>query len=40
MSWGPMLVFIGIWIFFMRQMQGGGKGGAFSFGKSKRAHAG
>jgi cell division protease FtsH len=35
MSWGPMLVFIGIWIFFMRQMQGGGKGGAFSFGKSK-----
>ena len=34
-SWGPMLLLIGVWIFFMRQMQGGGKGGAFSFGKSK-----
>ncbi len=34
-SWGPMLLFIGVWIYFMRQMQGGGKGGAFSFGKSK-----
>ena len=31
----PMLLLIGVWIFFMRQMQGGGKGGAFSFGKSK-----
>ena len=30
-----MLILIGVWIFFMRQMQGGGKGGAFSFGKSK-----
>ncbi len=30
-----MLLLIGVWIFFMRQMQGGGKGGAFSFGKSK-----
>ncbi|PAT38536.1 ATP-dependent zinc metalloprotease FtsH [Vandammella animalimorsus] len=34
-SWGPMLILIGVWIYFMRQMQGGGKGGAFSFGKSK-----
>ncbi len=34
-SWGPMLLLIGVWIYFMRQMQGGGKGGAFSFGKSK-----
>src|SRR3546814_5069459 len=31
----PMLLLIGVWIFFMRQMQGGGKGGAFSFGKSR-----
>jgi cell division protease FtsH len=34
-SWGPILLLIGVWIYFMRQMQGGGKGGAFSFGKSK-----
>ncbi len=34
-SYGPMLLLIAVWIFFMRQMQGGGKGGAFSFGKSK-----
>jgi cell division protease FtsH len=34
-SWFPMLLLIGVWVFFMRQMQGGGKGGAFSFGKSK-----
>ncbi len=34
-NWFPMLLLIGVWIFFMRQMQGGGKGGAFSFGKSK-----
>ena len=34
-SWGPMLLLIGVWIYFMRQMQGGGKGGEFSFGKSK-----
>ena len=34
-SWGPMLLLIGVWIYFMRQMQGGGRGGAFSFGKSK-----
>src|SRR3989338_2399554 len=34
-SWFPMIFLIGVWIFFMRQMQGGGKGGAFSFGKSR-----
>ena len=35
-SWFPMLLLIGVWIFFMRQMQGGGTGrGAMSFGKSK-----
>ncbi|MGM0656213.1 MAG: ATP-dependent zinc metalloprotease FtsH [Thermodesulfobacteriota bacterium] len=35
-SWLPMIVLIGVWIFFMRQMQGGGGGGkAMSFGKSK-----
>ena len=35
-SWFPMLLLIGVWIFFMRQMQGGGSGrGAMSFGKSK-----
>lgn len=35
-SWFPMLLLIGVWIFFMRQMQGGSKGGGlFSFGKSK-----
>jgi cell division protease FtsH len=34
-SFGPILLLIGAWIFMMRQMQGGGKGGAFSFGKSK-----
>src|SRR3979409_2058427 len=33
--WFPMLLLIGVWIFFMRQMQGGGRGGAFSFGKSR-----
>ncbi len=31
----PMLLFIGVWIFFMRQMQGGSKGNPMSFGKSK-----
>jgi cell division protease FtsH len=35
LSWGPMLLLIGVWVYFMRQMQGGGKGGAFSFGKSR-----
>ena len=34
LNWLPMLLFIGIWIFFMRQMQGG-RGGALGFGKSK-----
>jgi cell division protease FtsH len=34
-SWFPMLLLIGVWVFFMRNMQGGGKGGAMSFGKSK-----
>ncbi len=36
-SWFPMLLLIGVWIFFMRQMQGGGggRGGAMSFGRSR-----
>ncbi|AWL11519.1 ATP-dependent zinc metalloprotease FtsH [Saliniradius amylolyticus] len=34
-SWFPMLLLIAVWIFFMRQMQGGGGRGAMSFGKSK-----
>src|SRR5690554_1828916 len=35
-SWFPFLLLIGVWIFFMRQMQGGGGGrGAMSFGKSR-----
>jgi cell division protease FtsH len=35
-NWFPIILFIGVWIFFMRQMQGGAGGkGAFSFGKSK-----
>ena len=36
-SWFPMLLLIGVWVFFMRQMQGGGGGGrgAMSFGRSK-----
>ncbi|MBZ2279029.1 ATP-dependent zinc metalloprotease FtsH, partial [Buchnera aphidicola] len=34
-SWFPMLLLIGVWIFFMRQMQFGGGKGAMSFGKSK-----
>lgn len=33
--WLPFLVLIGIWIFFMNRMQGGGKGGAMGFGKSR-----
>ena len=32
-SWGPILLLIGRWIYFMRQMQGGGEGGAVSFGR-------
>ncbi|MES2535908.1 MAG: ATP-dependent zinc metalloprotease FtsH [Pseudomonadota bacterium] len=34
-SWFPMLLMIGVWIFFMRKSQGGGKGGLLSMGKSK-----
>ena len=34
LSWFPMLLLIGVWIFFMKQMQGG-RGGAMGFGKSK-----
>ncbi len=35
MMWLPVLVLIGVWIFFMNRMQGGGRGGAMGFGKSK-----
>jgi len=35
MVWLPVLVLIGVWIFFMNRMQGGGRGGAMGFGKSK-----
>jgi cell division protease FtsH len=31
----PILLLIGVWVYFMRQMQGGGRGGAMSFGRSK-----
>ncbi len=34
-SWFPMVLLVGVWIFFIRQMQGGGGKGAMSFGKSK-----
>ncbi|AEY01207.1 ATP-dependent metallopeptidase HflB [Oceanimonas sp. GK1] len=34
-SWFPMLLLIGVWVFFMRQMQGGGGKGAMTFGKSR-----
>jgi len=35
-SWGPMLLLIGVWVYFMRQMQGGGRGGGiFNFGRSR-----
>lgn len=34
-SWMPMIILIAVWIFFMRQMQGGSKGNPLSFGKSK-----
>jgi cell division protease FtsH len=34
-NWFPMLLFIGVWIFFLRQMQGGGGRGAMSFGRSR-----
>ncbi len=33
--WVPFIVLIGVWVFFMNRMQGGGKGGAMGFGKSK-----
>ena len=33
--WMPFLILIGIWIFFMNRMQGGGRGGAMGFGKSR-----
>ncbi|MDD3029143.1 MAG: ATP-dependent zinc metalloprotease FtsH [Alphaproteobacteria bacterium] len=35
LSYAPFLLMIGIWIFFMRQMQGGGRGGAMGFGRSR-----
>jgi cell division protease FtsH len=38
-SWFPMLLLIGVWIFFMRQMQGGGRGGGFLVREIARAHA-
>ena len=34
-NWSPMLLLIGVWVFFMRQMQGGGGRGAMSFGRSR-----
>ncbi|MWN90969.1 ATP-dependent zinc metalloprotease FtsH [Gilliamella sp. Pra-s65] len=34
-SWFPIILLIGFWLFMMRQMQGGGKGGPMSVGKSK-----
>lgn len=34
-SWFPMVLLVGVWVFFIRQMQGGGGKGAMSFGKSK-----
>lgn len=34
-SWLPFIVIIGVWFFFIRQMQGGGRGGAMGFGKSR-----
>ena len=34
-SWLPMIILIGVWIFFMRQMQSGGGGKALSFGKTE-----
>ncbi|USO08621.1 MAG: ATP-dependent metallopeptidase FtsH/Yme1/Tma family protein [Rhodospirillales bacterium] len=35
LSWFPMLLLIGVWVFFMRQMQGRGGGGVMGFGKSR-----
>lgn len=34
-NWFPMLLLIAVWVFFMRQVQGGGRGGALSFGRSR-----
>src|SRR5690606_27671425 len=34
-SWFPIILFIGVWMYFMRQMQGGGGRGALTFGKSR-----
>ena len=34
-NWFPMILLIGVWVFFMRQMQGGGGRGAMSFGRSR-----
>ncbi len=36
-SWGPMLLLIGVWIYFMRQMQGGGKGARSALASARRA---
>jgi cell division protease FtsH len=35
LGWFPVLLLVGVWVFFMRQMQGGGKGGAMGFGRSR-----
>ena len=35
LSWAPLLIIFAIWIFIIRQQTGGGKGGAFSFGRSR-----
>ena len=35
LSWFPVILLVGVWIYFMRQMQGGGKGGAMGFGRSR-----
>ena len=35
LSWAPFILLIGVWIFFMNRMQGGGRGGAMGFGKSR-----
>src|ERR1700741_1266105 len=34
-NWLPLLILVGVYIFFMRQMQGNGRGGAMGFGKSR-----
>src|SRR5258708_14009047 len=39
-SWFPMLLLIGVWIFFIRQIHGGRRGGACAFGQSKAANLG